>query len=204
MASIEKGVPERQPAPSDRSLLRRYRIGSQDAATELYHRYAERLRALARAKCPAALSRTMDVDDLVQSVFANFFQKAGTGDYDVPAGEELWKLFLVMALNKIRAKRNYWLADKRNVHLTHGGESLAECEPSESARSGDQNEHVFLQMVIDEALERFPAGHREIIRLRTEGYEVAEIAAKLHRAQRTVERVLQSFRSHMADLLRMD
>src|SRR5262249_50232185 len=196
------GVANGKPAPSDRCLLRRYRHGSQEAATELYHRYVERLRALTRAKCPTALARTVDADDIVQSVFANFFQKAGTGDYDVPAGEELWKLFLVMALNKIRAKSNYWLADKRDLRLTRGGDSLNEGEPAAAAMADDQAEEAFLQMVIDEALDALPESHRPIIRLRTEGYEVAEIANKLHRAQRTVERVLQNFRKNMAEVLR--
>lgn len=204
MAKDENGSLEHPAPPSDRSLLRRYRIGSQDAATQLYQRYVERLRALTRAKCPTALARTVDADDIVQSVFASFFQKAGAGEYDVPAGEELWKLFLVMALNKIRAKSNYWLADKRDIRLTLGGDSLRENESAVQSKIAADAEESFLQVVIDEALESLPAGHRPIIRLRTEGYEVAEIAAKLHRAQRTVERVLQNFRSRMADLLGHD
>lgn len=189
-------------APSDHSLLRRLRVGNQDAATELYRRYSERLRALTQANYSAALARSLDVDDIVQSVFASFFHKAGAGEYDVPAGEELWKLFLVMALNKIRAKSNYYLADKRDVRLTKGGNSLEQYARSEN--NAEASEYAFLQMVMEEAMENLPASHRPIIRLRTEGYEVAEIAAKLGRAQRTVERILQNFRNQMAELLRSE
>src|SRR5438067_13394663 len=90
--------------PSERSLLRRYRGGSEDAATQLYRRYAHRLRALARAKCSAQLARRVDADDIVQSVFRTFFHAASRGCYDVPAGDDLWNLLLVIALNKIRAE----------------------------------------------------------------------------------------------------
>src|SRR5207302_10658754 len=89
--------------PSDHSLLRRFRGGSQDAATELYVRYAHRLRALVKARCSSELARRLEPDDIVQSVFRRFFRRVSQGDYDVPAGEELWGLFLVIALNRIRA-----------------------------------------------------------------------------------------------------
>ena len=45
--------------------------------------------------------RTIDEigrEEIVQSVFGSFFRRARSGDYDVPVGDELWKLFLVIAL----------------------------------------------------------------------------------------------------------
>src|SRR5437588_9272377 len=110
--------------PSDQSLLRRFRKGEQDGATQLYLRYAPRVRALVKAKTSPDLARRVDADDLVQSVFRSFFQGVTHGHYDVPAGEELWKLFLVIALNKIRAAGNFHRAEKRDVRLTAGGEAL--------------------------------------------------------------------------------
>ena len=54
------GLDGATPLPSDRSLLRRLRGGSQDAATQLYYKYAKRLRALARASTSAQLARRVD------------------------------------------------------------------------------------------------------------------------------------------------
>src|SRR5438552_13597295 len=88
---------------SDQSLLRRLRGGNEDAATQLYLRYAQRLRSLIRARCSQQVQRRVEPDDLVQSVFRRFFRRVQQGDYDVPAGEELWGLFLVITLNRIRA-----------------------------------------------------------------------------------------------------
>src|SRR5258708_39815533 len=82
--------------PSDYLLLCRFRRGSQEAAQNLYQRYAKRLRALARTQCAAALAKRVDPDDIVQSVFDTFFHGASSGRYDILDGEDLWKLFLVL------------------------------------------------------------------------------------------------------------
>src|SRR4051794_32797834 len=83
--------------PSDRSLLARVQDGSQTAAGELYHRYARRLLALARAEAGPDLAARIDPEDIVQSVFGSFFRGVKQGYYEAPPGEELWGLFLVIA-----------------------------------------------------------------------------------------------------------
>jgi RNA polymerase sigma-70 factor (ECF subfamily) len=186
--------------PSDHSLLRRLRGGSEDAATQLYLRYAGRLRALARTRFSPDLAPRLDVEDIVQSVFGSFFRGASRGDYDVPAGEELWKLFLVIALNKIRAKGAYHRAAKRDVRITAGGEGLEHVAPDSPAEP-DQFAYTVLQMTIDEALQDLPEQHRRILVLRVEGFEVTEIAARVGRSKRTVERILQECRKKLAELL---
>ncbi len=193
------GATARSAEPSDHSLLRRLRSGSQDAATQLYVRYADRLRALARAQCSPDLARRVDVDDIVQSVFGSFFRRASFGLYDVPAGEELWKLLLVIALNKIRAQGAYHRAARRDVRLTVGSEHLQDDSVAESD-SGDAA-YTVLKLVINEVLEQLPAQQKKIIVLRIEGYEVAEIAQRTGRSKRTAERVLQEFRKKLANLL---
>src|SRR5438552_8878789 len=100
---------------SDRSLLARLRGGQQDAATELYLRYAQRLRALVRSRCSSQLARRVEPDDIVQSVFRRFFRRVLQGDYDVPPGEELWGLLLVIALNKTRTEQSFHRAGKRHI-----------------------------------------------------------------------------------------
>jgi RNA polymerase sigma-70 factor (ECF subfamily) len=182
-------------SPSDHSLLERYRRGSQDAATELYLRYADRLRALARGQLSPALARRLDLDDIVQSVFGSFFRRAGSGYYDVPVGEELWRLFLVIALHKIRNQGAYHRAARRDVRREGGGDAH---DPALAlAAQGDEAAYAFLQLVIDEALGRLPAQHRQMVELRIEGHEVAEIARRSGRSKRTVERILQEARARL-------
>ena len=184
--------------PSDGSLLARVREGSQGAAGELYGRYAHRLLALARAKCGTDLAARVDVEDIVQSAFASFFRGAKQGFYSAPGGDELWNLLLVIAVNKIRAQGAYHRAAKRDVRKTVGGDALAaggfDPPADDTAAAG------LLGLVVEEVLGRLPEPHRPMVRLRIEGYEVAEIAARTGRSKRTVERVLQEFRGRMAEV----
>ncbi len=179
---------------SDHSLLRRFRRGSQDAATELYLRYAKRLYGLARGRVSADLAPRVDADDIVQSVFKSFFQAVGRGHYDVPAGEELWKILLVIALNKIRTQKAYHRAAKRDARLTAGGECF---ERTLETLQHDEAAYAFLQLATEEALDRLPPSHKQMVELRIQGHEVAQIAVLTGRSKRTVERVLQEARTRL-------
>jgi RNA polymerase sigma-70 factor (ECF subfamily) len=183
--------------PSDRELLERFRRGEQFAATVLYMRYAPRLLALAEARCSRGLAHRLDCEDIVQSVFGRFFRRAKSGSYQVPVGAELWKLLLVIAMNKIRAAEAYHRAGKRDVGATAGG--LAESLGADS--HGDDGNGAYLTLVVSEALERLPAPLREIVELRLQGYEVREIAELTGRSLRTVERLLKEARTQLASLL---
>ena len=50
-----------------------------------------------------------------QDMFGGLIEE---GDYDVPPGEELWGLLLVIALNKIRTEETFHRAGKRDVRLS--------------------------------------------------------------------------------------
>ncbi|GAC1447443.1 MAG: hypothetical protein NVSMB9_29610 [Isosphaeraceae bacterium] len=184
--------------PSDGSLLRKYRHGDQEAARLLYLRYAGRLRALARSRTSADLAGRVDDDDIVQSVFGSFFRGVNRGAYDVPAGEEIWNLFLVIALNKIRAKGAHHRAAKRDVRQTTGAEKI---DQSIEEPQSDSQACVLLKISIDEALHRLPDEYERAIRLCMQGYEVAEIAEAIGRSKRSVERLLQQSRARLAELL---
>ena len=192
-AGRNEGAPPAGEA-SDRSLVHQFQEGSQAAATDLYLRYANRVRALAQAKCSPELAARLDADDIVQSVFRCFFQAARRGYYDVPAGEELWGILLVIALNKIRDARAFHTAAKRDVRLTSGGKDLEQA--MENLEHADASQ-AFLRIAIQEALEMLPAKHRRIVELRMDGFEIAQIAQETGRSRRSVERVLQETRKKL-------
>jgi RNA polymerase sigma factor (sigma-70 family) len=182
--------------------LRRYQGGQPDASTELYLRYAERLYALVVKQSSKDLARRVAAEEIVQSVFRTFFRRAVHGHYTVPEGEELWKLFLVIALNKVRAAGAYHRFSKRDVRQTVGGEAFEYA--MESAEGRDEGALTVLRMVVEELLEGMPAANRRMIELRIEGYEVAEITEKVRRSKRTVERTLQGFRNRLEALIHED
>lgn len=197
-------MPRRLPCPpisdtptvagrSDDTLLRRYQSGDDGAATALYLRYASRLRGLARHYCSPSYAGRFDADDIVQSVFRTFFQHARQRSYEVPPEGELWGLLMVLALNKVRNLIRYHRAGKRAVQQTASSYDLDQ----HPAMAEDRSAAEFLKLVLDEQLAGLPESNQTIVRLRTEGCEVGEIAEQTGRSRRTVERVLQEFRDRL-------
>ncbi len=193
-ATDGSGAPSDSQTRTDESLLRRFRGGQEDAATELYRRYAHRLFRLAEMRTGQDLSSRVQPEDIVQSVFRTFFRRAVEGDYEVPDGETLWKLLMVMALNKIRSVADYHRAGKRDVRRTEGLQW-------QSDQASDESIDV-LRLTIADLTASLPDSHQQIIRMRMEGHTVDEIASQLARSKRTTERVLQSFRQLLVEELR--
>jgi RNA polymerase sigma-70 factor (ECF subfamily) len=187
---------------SDRSLLQRLRDGEEDAATLLYLRYAGRLGALAQSQRGADLSARVDPEDLVQSIFRTFFRHAAEGDYDVPDGEDLWKLFLVISLHKISDVGAYHRAAKRSISATRSGPAFDEAAKEKPGQ--DEIALNELRLVIDEILGELPESQKLIVEHRIEGYRVEEIAEMTKRSKRSVERALQDFRLKLSNLISED
>ena len=188
-SSLNSPDPFRQDPRSDTVLLDLLQHGEQDAATSLYKRYADRLLSLAGKRSSERLAVRVDAEDIVQSVFRTFFRRASVGHYELPEGEELWKLFLVIALNKIRKKADFHSAAKRDVTRTQtiGDQQLA---------SNDTSSEV-LRLTIEELVGAMPIEHQGIISDRIQGYEVTEMAERHKLSKRTIERVLQNFRAQL-------
>ena len=180
---------------SDTSLLVRFQAGEDDAATALYTRYAERLMALANRNAGDDLSARVDAEDIVQSVFRTFFRRVSDGHYMIPEGEELWKLLLVIALNKVRMIAEHHRAAKRDISHTR---SIGQ---QEFVRPADATD--VLRMTIDDVLQTLPEPHQQVVRARIDGYEIAEIAQRVSLSRRSVERILQSFRKRLRKSLNL-
>lgn len=183
---------------SDLTLVRRLRNGEGDAASDLYLRYADRLHRLARKQTSAELARRVEPEEIVQSVFRTFFRRVSTGVYSVPEGKELWGLFLVIALNKIRHAAVYHRAARRDIRRTTSADDLAASAYILEDQVADSTALTVLQLVIDEITSKLAEVKREMIRMRIEGYEIEEIAQRTGRSSRSVERTLQEFRQALS------
>lgn len=187
-------VPDPASPPTDRSLIRRYRAGREEAATALYQRYARRLRQSVRKHFGNEFGGRFDTDDVSQSAFRTFFEGVRQEAYDAPEGGEIWALLVTIALSKVRNLVDHHTAAKRNVRTTL---------PPDADPAGlvgrDESAAAFLRLLVAEQLEALPPTSREIVGLRLEGHEVKEIGAITGRSLRTVERVLQQFRERLSD-----
>ena len=194
-------IPRSSPSePTDHSLIGQSRAGDQNAAAQLYERYAKRVTSLVRRRCPTPLARAAGVEDIVQSVFGTLFQRISKGVYDVPDGEELWKLILVIALNKIRAKATYYHALKRDGYRPAAGAATRHRIPLHETPLGAASQQM--EIVLQEILEQLPPEIRLMARLRIDGYKVSEVAGMTGRSRRSVERILQETRAKLNELLK--
>jgi RNA polymerase sigma-70 factor (ECF subfamily) len=199
MTEIER-LPSNDADLTDQTLMRRFRKGEQDAASSLYMRYAKRLQQLATRQTSTELSFRVTSEEIVQSVFRTFFRRVSNGQYDAVDGDDLWRLFLVIALNKIRSVADFHRAQKRDIRKTKSADAGL-LGRFVNSKNEDEAAFAILKMTIDELLNELPTGHAEIIRLRIEGNTVPEIAEKTGRAQRTTERVLQGFRESLIHIV---
>lgn len=194
-----RGTPGPRVETHDKVLLKRIQTGSEDAATALYLRYAKRLRGLAESKTNSQMAVQMDAEGIVQSVFRTFFRRAGNGQYDVEEADGLWKLLLVIAMNKIRNRATFHRAAKRDATRNRRIDQYRESR--HPVTGADAEALSILRWTIDELLEQMPEENHDIVLLRIEGLQVAEIANQTGRSKRSVERTLQQFRLMLAEQL---
>lgn len=199
MRKAEHGTEEARQVITDHSLIQRFRGGEQDAATQLYLRYGARLQSWASSKTSTAYTSRFDEEDVVQSVFRTLFRRVSEGLYDVPPGEELWQLLLVIALNKIRKLANFHRAQKRDIGKTQGSDVLDVARYRN--QSTDETSLQILQFVMEDLFQNMNETQQEIVELRIEGHKTDDIADQTGRSSRTVERVLQGFRQKLSEEL---
>jgi RNA polymerase sigma-70 factor, ECF subfamily len=188
-------IPAAPSSSSDERLLNQFVDGQSFAAERIYKKYAERIRALARARVNADLTARVDADDVVQSVFRAFFHNAAKGNYDVPQGGDLWQLLAVVTINKVRSLYEHHQAALRNARQT--------TELPDDFTGNTVNDQGPLEFALREILQQLPDAEREIVQYRLDGYEIAEIAIRTRRSRRTVERLLQKARMQLDDLLKV-
>jgi RNA polymerase sigma-70 factor, ECF subfamily len=180
---------------TDRSLVVMVRSGDEDAAYELYDRYARRVFGLVKSKMGARLATATDPDDIVQSVFKSAFRGMKSGHYEAPEGATLWNLLAVIAVRKLSNKANHHSAECRDINRK------VSIESDLLVMSDDQASIEFLELCVRETLELLRLGDREILSLRIQNHNVNEISEITGRSRRSIERSLQRSRQRLADVL---
>src|SRR5438552_1028412 len=98
----------------DIDLVKKWRAGDEDAARQIYNRYVERLLGLARRRLGHKISSRVDPEDVLQSVFRTFFQRARAGRFEVEDEDDLCKLLVQITVHKTLRKIAAETAAKRN------------------------------------------------------------------------------------------
>jgi DNA-directed RNA polymerase specialized sigma24 family protein len=152
-----------------RDLMGRVRGGDAGAAEQLVRTYEPSIRMVIRRRLTdPALRRLVDSIDIVQSVLGNFFVRAASGQFGLDSPQQLHKLLVTMALNKIRN-----LARRPPSQGIPNG-----CEPVAAGPSPSQV--VSYEELLQKFRNRLSEEEQRLTSLRASGRSWSEIAAELH------------------------
>jgi RNA polymerase sigma-70 factor (ECF subfamily) len=157
--------------------IRRIREGDEQAAAELVRRYEPLIRREVRFQLEdRRLARVFDSMDICQSVLGSFFVRVAVGQYDLERPEQLLRLLMTMARNKLASEARKQYRQRRDARRSSATpealEEVAATDPSPSRiLSGRELLEQFRSELDD--------GERAVAQLRADGLSWADIAERL-------------------------
>jgi RNA polymerase sigma factor (sigma-70 family) len=185
-------------------LLSRVRQGDEQAASDLFDRFVERLIRLAQSRLSAKLQRRVDPEDVVQSVYRSFFSHAQDGRYQLQESGDLWRLLAAITVNKVRNQARHGTARKRAVSAEEsaaGHGSMMGIAPEAVCKEPSPEELVVLLEEIESEMSDLSQLKRQIVELRLQGHSNEEIAQQAHCTERTVQRTLKQLKERLEQSL---
>jgi RNA polymerase sigma-70 factor (ECF subfamily) len=159
-------------------FMRRIRAGDEQAAVEMVRRYEPLIRREIRLNLEdRRLCRLFDSMDVCQSVLKSFFVRTAAGQYDLDTPEQLQRLLVTMARNKLASAargEHCQRRDRRRVAADGATqlEDIADDAPSPSDELAGRELLERLRLALND-------DEREVAELRSQGLAWAEIAARL-------------------------
>jgi RNA polymerase sigma-70 factor (ECF subfamily) len=184
-------------------LMARLRSGEDDAAREVFERFAARLVAMARGRFNRLLARKVDPEDVVQSVFMSFFVRHRAGKLDVGGWDGLWKLLTLITLRKCADRAEYFLADRRDAAREATGPDAGHGSGAWLValdRQPRPEEAVLLAETVEHVFRNVSAHERPVLEMSLQGYTAPEISVRLGRAERSVRRLREQIRKRLERL----
>jgi RNA polymerase sigma-70 factor (ECF subfamily) len=189
-----------RPNPSFDNLMARLGAGDEAAAAEVFDRFAQRLRALARSRLDRLLRPKVDAEDVLQSVYRSFFRRHAEGQYRLESWDSLWGMLTVITLRKCGRRLRYFRSACRDVHREVVLPAGAEGEVAAVARDPTPSEAARLAETLEQVMRDLTERERSILALSLQGYTTAEISDQVGRTERTVQRVLQRVRRRLEQM----
>ena len=157
-------------------LLRRVRSGDPSAAEQLVKSYEPHIRRAVRIHLrDARLRRLLDGADVCQSVLASFFVRAASGQYELDTPEQLVRLLMSMARNKIASRGRKQEVVRREERDLDGSSSAEGDFPAGGVSPSVQ---VAGRDLLEEVRKRLSEEERFLVDQRALGREWADIAAE--------------------------
>jgi RNA polymerase sigma-70 factor (ECF subfamily) len=184
-------------------LVQRVRAGEPEAAAELVRAYEPEIRRAVRIWATnAPLGRILDSIDICQSVLANFFIRAASGQFDIERPEQLTGLLVKMAKNKLRDHWRKQTADRRDIRRVAADN--VDALDLLAAGQATPSQVVASRELLEEALRRLSDEERRLALLRADGRDWDEIASEVGSTPAAVRMRLTRAMNRVAQDLELD
>jgi RNA polymerase sigma-70 factor, ECF subfamily len=173
------------------NLIDRWRAGDEQAADELFRRYAQRLVELAQRRLSARLAARVAAEDIVQSAYSSFFTRARDGAYALEQTGDLWRLLATITIHKVERHRRRHRAGKRDVAREwHPADDSAGVSPELAGTDPPPEEVVAVFDTLEKVLDGLADWQRKAVEMRLQGYTLVEISEATDRAFLTIRRLM--------------
>ncbi|QJW95382.1 RNA polymerase sigma factor [Frigoriglobus tundricola] len=184
------------PDPGTENATAEAAAKAEAAASEVFHRFATRLTAVAATKLTDPIRLRVGPEDIVQSVFRSFFRRFADGQFKAGGWEALWAILVVIAVRKCWKRSAGHRADRRDVGREVSDPDSSGSPPGWGAvsREPTPEEAAELADLVDYLTARLSVKDQQIFKMRLEEFSPTEIAAAVGLPQATVFRRLASLR----------
>jgi RNA polymerase sigma-70 factor (ECF subfamily) len=185
-------------------LMARLRTGDNDAATQVFNRFANRLIELARRRLNPQIRQKLDPEDVLQSVFRSFFVHQAAGQITgLESWDNLWALLVVITMRKCGRRIEYFRSASRDVQREIPPPLSSDESSSDSGTSSDEptpSEAAMLTETVEQLMNGLEGRHRDILSLSLQGYTVREISVQVSCTERTAYRVLKRVKEMLEEM----
>jgi RNA polymerase sigma-70 factor (ECF subfamily) len=159
-------------------FIRRIRAGDERAAEELVRKYEPLIRREVRLHLEdRRLYRLFDSMDICQSVLASFFVRTAAGQYDLERPEQLLKLLVTMARNKLASAARRQHCQRRDNRRAEEDKPAA--LQAVAAASPSPSEELAGKELLERVRRALSAEEKQLVELRGQDLTWDDIAAKV-------------------------
>lgn len=195
-----------EPDEEERALIERLARGDDSALEPLLVKHLPGLRAFVRARAGQLVRDREGNSDVVQSICREILDHRDR--FTVPADNGFKRWLYLTALRKLQRRRDYWLAQRRDVgrevaplDVTGGDAALLAGYASIASPSRELMAREAVQR-IEAAMDALPEDYREVLTLaRMVGLSRGEIAEIMGKNEGAVRMMLFRAQAKLAELL---
>jgi RNA polymerase sigma-70 factor (ECF subfamily) len=176
--------------------LDRLRKGDAEVSSEIIRVVHAPLIELVRRRFRGPGRRRSDPEDVVQSAFRSFFNGLVARQYAPSDSNELWALLVVIAMRKCNKSNRFWSTQKRSARSIDDRVDIEQI-----AFASDTEFELQFEEILKRIANELTATEREIFSNVLEGWSVEQIAHRIGRSERTVQRVSKGIRETLRSYL---